>query len=222
MQDKAGSPGPALCLMMEIRDDEEGISRMEAALDATSAVTLILTPAPGFSFAHDRTRTIMDCAHDRNVAVLFLDDAEAARDAEADGVHLTWSADVEASYGIARGVLGAASIVGVEAGTSRHDAMTLGEAGADYVAFGPTPAAPDVSGEDADDTQTRLVAWWSELFVVPSVAVGIETAGDAARLAEAGADFIAVRLPSDMTTGEAIAAWARSIVEAVPRPSDAA
>lgn len=220
MQDRPGPPGPALCLVTELQDDEDGVRRIAAALDATSAVTLILTVPDGSSFEAARAGAIVSLAHDRNVAVLFRDDAEAARDADADGVHLTWNADVVASYGIARALLGAGSIVGVEAGASRHDAMSLGEAGADYVAFG--PAAGSGYGEVDADVQTDLIGWWSDLFVVPSVAMGAETPGDAVRLADAGADFLAVRLPPDADTDEAISMWARAIVEAALRPSDAA
>ena len=207
-------------MVTELRDDEDGVRRIAAALDATSAVTLILTVPDGSSFGAERARTVVSLAHDRNVAVLFRDDAEAARDADADGVHLTWNADVVASYGIARAVLGARAVVGAEAGASRHDAMSLGEAGADYVAFG--PAAASGADEEDVDIQTDLIAWWSDLFVVPSVAMDTQTPADAARLANAGADFLAVRLPPDTDTDEAISMWARAIVEATLRPSDAA
>jgi thiamine-phosphate pyrophosphorylase len=36
-----------------------------------------------------------------------------------------------------------------------------------------------------------LIAWWSEIFVVPCVAWNVDSADDAARLAVLGADFIA-------------------------------
>ena len=44
----------------------------------------------------------------------------------------------------------------------------------------PTPAALD------------LTAWWGEIMTVPCVGTGCATARDAARLAAAGADFIAL------------------------------
>lgn len=218
MNDKTGSAGPGLCLVTEMPDSVEALDRIATALDATAAVTLILTPRNGNTPPDaDIARAIVKLAQDRGVAALIVDDAEAARDAEADGVHLTWRPDIEAAYGIARGVFGPRGIVGVEAGTSRHDAMSLGEAGADYVAFGP---APDDDGAPSAQ-QADLVAWWSDLFVVPSVGFGVETAAQAAELSEAGADFIAVRLPADLSA-DAISAWARSIVDAVHIASDAA
>ena len=221
MNEKAASPG--LCLVMEMRDDPESYARITEALDATTAVTLLLTPASGAtSFAPDRARPLVKHVQDRGIAVLFVDDAETARETEADGVHITSRPDIEAAYGIARGILGPRGIVGVEAGASRHDAMTLGEAGADYVAFGPTPdeGAPPDDG-DRRHSQADLIAWWSDLFVVPSVAFGVETAEQAARLSRAGADFIAVRPPAGLSP-DAVADWARSVIEAVHVPSDAA
>jgi thiamine-phosphate pyrophosphorylase len=43
-----------------------------------------------------------------------------------------------------------------------------------------------------------LISWWSEIFEPPCVAFDVETPDDARELAEAGADFISVRLPVDM------------------------
>ncbi|HIE71875.1 MAG TPA: hypothetical protein EYP98_17775, partial [Planctomycetes bacterium] len=51
-----------------------------------------------------------------------------------DGVHLT---DGSRSVRVARKELGPDAIVGAFCGTSRHDGMVAGEAGADYVALGP-------------------------------------------------------------------------------------
>lgn len=213
---KAAEPGPKLCLVAQTRDEPEWCARVAAALDGAAAVTLVLTPARGATSIPPATaRPLIELAQRREVAVLFVDDTAAAREAGADGVHLTWRPDIESAYSIARADLGARSIVGVEAGASRHDAMTLGEAGADYVAFTPS------SGDEADaDAQCDLVAWWSELFVVPAVAFGVETAERAAELARSGADFIAVHLPADLST-DAAGVWGASLAEAVRLEADA-
>ncbi len=61
-----------------------------------------------------------------------------------------------------------------------------------------SPSAPTAGDDGVDEeaeTQFELVAWWTDLFVVPVVAVCIETAEDAARIAPANPDFITVRLP---------------------------
>ena len=98
-----------------------------------------------------------------------------------DGVHLL----APVAYGEARRRLGPDLIVGVGCGT-RDAAMTVAEAGADYVVFGgfedSAPAAPTLD----------LTTWWAALMTVPCVAAGCAGADDAALLRDAGADFIAV------------------------------
>lgn len=213
----AVKPSPKLCLVAETRSDPEWCAIVAAALDATAAVTLVLTPPDGRApIAADDARPLVELAQKRDCAALLVDETSTAREVGADGVHLTWREGIETAYDIARGELGHGSIVGVEAGTSRHDAMTLGEAGADYVAF------TRASGDTADlDAQSDLIAWWSELFVVPAVAFGVETAEQTARLAEKGADFIALHVPTGLSP-EAIGDWARSVVAAVRIEADAA
>ena len=120
----------------------------------------------------------------RDVAFLVENDAARAKRIGADGVHLRADA---ALYGQAREHLGQRAIVGVGCNKSRHEAMLLAELGADYVAFGQT-AAP--SGSEREE-RAGLIAWWSEIFVVPCVACNLETPEEAANLARLGADFVA-------------------------------
>jgi thiamine-phosphate pyrophosphorylase len=123
----------------------------------------------------------------RDVALLVENDAARANRIGADGVHLPADA---ALYGQTREHLGQRAIVGVGCNESRHGAMLLAELGADYVAFGPTAAASDREIEE----RAGLIAWWSEIFVVPCVAWNVETPEEAANLARLGADFVAPAL----------------------------
>ena len=66
--------------------------------------------------------------------------------------------------------------------------MTAGEAGADYVTFGPLSAG--LLGTDTVATDD-LFAWWSEMIEVPVVAEGGLTADLVARLAPV-TDFFAI------------------------------
>jgi thiamine-phosphate pyrophosphorylase len=115
---------------------------------------------------------------------------------KADGVHLPASKTAAATYREAREVLGTRFIVGVDVGRTRHDAMTLGEEGADYIAFGIPAHVED--RETARARRRELVAWWSEIFEVPCVAFDVETPEDAHDLAASGADFVAVRVPAGL------------------------
>ena len=83
-----------------------------------------------------------------------------------DGVHLP---DGPRSVRKARKELGRDAIVGTFCGASRHDGLTAGEAGCDYVSFGPIGDTPLGDGTVAEHD---LFAWWSEMIEVPVVAEG--------------------------------------------------
>lgn len=217
---------PALCLAAVALPGPAWIARVETALEATRATTLILDAPDGGAIGLDATSALVRMAQRKNVAALIVDDWRAARAAGADGVHITVRADLDDAYRAARAGLDPGSIVGADAGKSRHDAMMLGEAGADYVAFGrasPMPPAPETGneGETNEDTQADLVGWWSEIFVVPVVAFGIETAEDAAVIARAQPDFIAVRLPRDDADTTPVSEWASNILAAIGKAAGA-
>ena len=120
----------------------------------------------------------------RDVPFLVENEPARAERVGADGVHLPADATL---YGQAREHLGQRAIIGVGCNESRHEAMLLAELGTDYVAFGPTAALPDREREE----RAGLIAWWSEIFVVPCVAWNVETPEEAANLARLGADFVA-------------------------------
>lgn len=92
-----------------------------------------------------------------------------------DGVHLTDGARLVRK---ARQELGQDAIVGAYCAASRHDGLNAGEAGADYVSFGPVAETPLGDGSVAE---RDLFEWWSEIVEVPVVAEG---ALDAARVAD--------------------------------------
>ncbi|PIE12554.1 MAG: thiamine phosphate synthase [Rhodobacterales bacterium] len=83
-----------------------------------------------------------------------------------DGVHLS---DGARSVRKARKELGADAIVGAFCGASRHDGISAGEAGADYVSFGPMGISALGDGTVAD---AELIQWWSQMIEVPVVAEG--------------------------------------------------
>jgi thiamine-phosphate pyrophosphorylase len=126
-------------------------------------------------------------AQRRGVAFLLNDRPDLAAQAGCDGVHV---GQEDAPYKEARRRLGTDRIVGVTCHDSRHLAIDAAEAGADYVAFGaffPTTTKPSRYRASLD-----LLAWWSEVMTVPSVAIGGITPQNCAPLVAAGADFLAV------------------------------
>src|SRR3546814_1219033 len=76
-------------------------------------------------------------------------------------------------------------ILGAGCGASRHLAMTAGEAGADYIGFGA------LESEEGDAADPEILAWWQAVMTPPQVAFGAGDLAAAARLAAAGADFVA-------------------------------
>jgi thiamine-phosphate pyrophosphorylase len=121
---------------------------------------------------------------DRDITLLVEDDVERALTIGADGVHIPPDAS---RYRQARTRLGERATIGFGCIENRHDAMVLAELGADYIGFGD----PSGRGEADLHSQAELISWWSDIFVIPSVAFDVETAEAAARLAALGADFIA-------------------------------
>jgi thiamine-phosphate pyrophosphorylase len=130
---------------------------------------------------------LMPIALGRDVAFLINDRPDLAAELGADGVHI---GQEDATYAQARAAVGPDKIVGVTCHNSRHLAMEAAEAGADYVAFGAFYATQTKQPKAAADPE--ILRWWSELMVVPCVAIGGITVDNAGPLVEAGADFLAV------------------------------
>ena len=157
--------------------------RLKAVLDAVPVACLRLDLATRdegrIARAADALREI---AHPHDVAVVIASHLGLVEPLGLDGVHLS---DGARSVRAARKALGADRIVGAFCGASRHDGLNAAEAGADYVAFGPTRAGPLGTGTVAEHD---LFAWWSEMIEVPVVAEEVAPE-DAGRLL-AVADFV--------------------------------
>lgn len=107
-----------------------------------------------------------EVAHARDIAIVVSDHVLLAERLGLDGVHLS---DAARSVRSARKTLGADAIVGSFCGASSHDGMTAGEAGADYISFGPVGASGLGDGSLAEPD---LFQWWSEMIELPVVAEG--------------------------------------------------
>ncbi|HEX4637737.1 MAG TPA: thiamine phosphate synthase [Rhizomicrobium sp.] len=119
-------------------------------------------------------------------AFILNDRPDLAAELGCDGVHV---GQEDASYMEARAAL-PNGIVGVTCHDSRHLAMEAAEAGADYIAFG--AFFPTRTKEPKTSADMELLRWWSEIMVVPCVAIGGITLVNAPTLIEAGADFLAI------------------------------
>lgn len=191
--------GPEFYLVIEA--SQSAAERLEACLARVGAASLLIVPAAGAQLGPAEARPLIEIAQRRGVAALIADDARLARTLKADGVHLSAGVDgASPRYAEAREILGQRGIVGGNAGGSRHEAMELAEAGADYVAFAPDP---DLTADEAADERDDLTGWWAEVFEVPCVAMGAADADAARRLALLGADFIGIAIPSAVPVADA-------------------
>ncbi|WP_223421229.1 thiamine phosphate synthase [Tateyamaria pelophila] len=150
--------------------------QLAALLDAHAVACIRLALATGdestIARAADACREV---AHARDVAIVVNDHTSLAERLGLDGVHLS---DASKSVRDARKALGPDAIVGSFCDTLRHDGLSAGEAGADYVAFGPVRAVGDETSAPTD-----LFQWWSEMIEVPVVAEGGLTSDLVAHLA---------------------------------------
>ena len=131
--------------------------------------------------------TLRPVCQQRGVAFFMNDRPDLAVKLDCDGVHVGQD---DMPYAEARRIVGPERQIGVTCKASRDLAMTAGEAGADYVAFG----AFFPSGTKAVTTPASLeiIEWWSELFEIPCVAIGGITVENCKPVIAAGADFLAV------------------------------
>lgn len=130
---------------------------------------------------------LMPIAARAGVAFILNDRPDLAAELRCDGVHVGQD---DASYDEARAAVGRDSIVGVTCHNSRHLSIHAAEAGADYVAFG--AFFPTTTKEPKEMAEIETVRWWSEMMVVPCVAIGGIRIENCKPLIEAGADFLAV------------------------------
>ncbi|MYM54338.1 thiamine phosphate synthase [Thalassovita mangrovi] len=161
-------------------------NRLAAVLDAHEIACVRLALA-----SHDEDRisragdALREVTHARDVALVIENHILMVERLGLDGVHL---ADGSRLVRKTRKALGADAIVGAFCGASRHDGMNAGEAGADYVSFGPV-GATDLG--DGTVAETELFQWWSEMIEVPVVAEGALNA-DTIRTLSPFTDFFGI------------------------------
>jgi thiamine-phosphate pyrophosphorylase len=196
------SAKPRLVLVTPVIEEAAAFAPKLAAACETAdvaAVILRLAPASDDELVN-RIRALAPGAQQAGAALLLDGRMGLVGPTDADGVFV---AGVEAVIA-ARSALKGDLIVGAGRLESRHDAMTAGDSGADFVMFG----EPGVHGQrPAMPALIERVTWWAELFVVPCVAYAARV-DEIEPFVRAGADFIglgaevvwdAVELPAALT-----------------------
>ena len=65
--------------------------------------------------------------------------------------------------------MGKEAIVGAFCGNSKHNGITAGEAGADYISFGPLS---NTTLKDGTIVNPDLFVWWSTMIEIPVISEG--------------------------------------------------
>jgi thiamine-phosphate pyrophosphorylase len=179
-------PAPRLYLATPVVDDPSSLLAELPALLAgadVAAVLLRLALTDQRSMI-GRVKALAPAVQDAGAALLLDGHAELVARAGADGAHL---AGIEAMQEWLPN-LKPDRIVGVGGLPTRHDSMTAGEAGADYVLFG----EPDKDGQRPSmEAIAERLNWWAELFEPPCIGHAT-SCEEAYEFAAAGADFVLV------------------------------
>ncbi len=215
---------PTANLYLDFQFDDgasaQSLRVLKAAIAAAPIACALLRPATDASGHHGTPpRDLVTTLQAAGIATLITGGLEAQSKLGADGIHLPWSPDVVREFKTLRRDAPQATMIGADAGRSRHDAMEIGEAGAEYLAFGIPPHVEDRA--KAFERQCELIAWWSELFEIPCVAFDVASADAAHDLAAAGADFVCVRVTSadgEQETAARVRAYSEA-VKKTPEPA---
>jgi thiamine-phosphate pyrophosphorylase len=177
-------PVPRLYLATPVVDDPAALVASLPGLLAGADIAAVLLrqkPADPRSMIA-RIKALAAVVQGGGAALLVDGNFDLVARSGADGAHLT-GIDALAE---ALPTLKPDRIAGVGGLTTRHDSMSAGEAGADYVLFG----EPDAIGQRPSvEAIAERLQWWAELFEPPCVGFAASR-DEAAEFAAAGADFI--------------------------------
>lgn len=163
------------------------LAAVEAAIRGGAGVVQYRDKTQEHARRRREALALAELCREREVVFLVNDDVELARRSGAHGVHVGRD---DASLEAAREHLGPEAIIGVSCYADTERALAAQAAGADYVAFGSFHASP--TKPDAVRADLSLLRRIRAQLHVPIVAIGGIDADNAADLAAAGADLIAV------------------------------
>jgi thiamine-phosphate pyrophosphorylase len=179
-------PAPRLYLATPLVEDPqallENLPQLLAQADV-AAVLLRLKPSDPRTLI-SRIKALAPAIQDAGAALLLDGHVDLVARAGADGAHVS---GIEA-FKDALPTLKPNRIAGCGGLRTRHDSMTAGELGADYVLFG----EPDQRGQrPSHEAIAERLQWWDELFEPPCVGFA-ENGEEVGEFARAGADFVLV------------------------------
>jgi len=182
----APRPLPRLYLATPVVDDPQAliasVPGLLAGADVAAVLVRLKTADPRGMIS--AIKALAPAIQNAGAALLLDGHVELVARSGADGAHLTGIAALEEALPS----LKPDRIAGVGGLATRHDSMTAGELGADYVLFG----EPDPKGyRPSMEAIAERLEWWAELFEPPCVGFAASRE-EAHAFAAAGADFVLV------------------------------
>ena len=182
----APRPLPRLYLATPVVDDPKtlvaSLPGLLAGADVAAVLVRLKTADPRGMIS--AIKALAPAIQNAGAALLLDGHVELVARSGADGAHLTGIAALEEALPS----LKPDRIAGVGGLATRHDSMTAGELGADYVLFG----EPDPKGyRPSMEAIAERLEWWAELFEPPCVGFAASRE-EAHAFAAAGADFVLV------------------------------
>lgn len=179
-------PAPRLYLATPVVDDPaELIAHLPSLFAAADIAAVLLrlkeTDQRGMI---SRVKMVAPVVQQAGSALLLDGHVELVARGGADGAHLAGITGLEEALPS----LKPDRIAGVGGLITRHDSMTAGERGADYVLFG----EKDAEGKrPAPQAIAERLSWWAELFEPPCVGYAASRE-EVSEFVLAGADFVLV------------------------------
>jgi len=178
-----------LVLIVPEGDDTADVARqLEEALSGGDVASVIL-PQYGLDDQafQKRAETLVPIIQAAGAAAIIAGDSRVAGRVRADGLHLAGSlADLEEAIRkfVPKLIVGAGGVA------DRHQALEVGELRPDYIFFGKLDG--DIKPE-AHPKNLALGEWWASMVEIPCIVMGGSDAASALAVAEAGAEFVALR-----------------------------
>lgn len=171
----------------EEHDTAKLLSKAKLALQGGARVLQYRNKSSDAATRLEQATALLQLTREFTVPLIINDDAQLAKQVDADGVHLGGD---DGSVAAARALLGAQKIIGVSCYNRLDLAHKAVKQGADYVAFGALFAS--TVKPDAPVATLALLQQARLEIPLPKVAIGGITLANGASALKAGADALAV------------------------------
>ena len=178
-------------LVLILAENEDAAAQAKSLEDALSGGDVASVIVPQYDLDDQsfqkRAEMLVPIVQAAGAAALIAGDSRVAGRVRADGLHMAGGiAELEDAIEKFAPKL----IVGAGGAADRHAALEIGERRPDYIFFGKLDG--DIKPE-AHPKNLALGEWWASMVEIPCVVMGGSDLASALAVAEAGAEFVALR-----------------------------